>query len=77
MPRFLQVQHLRKEPAKNTPKMHILENNVQVQNHATLLAPRQLAWLLVKDANNLDQVEQSMLNHIRQDAEVEMAYDLA
>jgi len=71
------VHHLRKEPAKNTPKMHLLENNVQVLNHATLLAPRQLAWLLVKDANNLDQVEQSMLNHIRQDAEVEMAYDLA
>jgi transposase len=71
------VHHLRKEPAKNTPKMHIPENNVQPQNHATLLAPRQLAWLLVKDPNNLDQVEQSMLNHIRQDAEIELAYDLA
>ncbi|NTW73174.1 MAG: ISL3 family transposase [Eubacteriaceae bacterium] len=71
------VHHHRKQPAKNTPKIHILKNNAQVQNHATLLAPRQLAWLLVKDPNNLDKVEQSMLNHIRQDADVEKAYDLA
>ena len=71
------VHHHRKQPAKHTPKIHILENNTQVQNHATLLAPKQLAWLLVKDPNNLDKVEQSMLNHIRQDAEVEKAYVLA
>lgn len=71
------IHHHRKQPAKTTPKIHILENNAQVQNHATLLAPKQLAWLLVKDPNNLDKVEQSMLNHIRQDAEVEKAYVLA
>jgi transposase len=61
----------------NSPKIHILENNAQVQNHATLLAPKQLAWLLVKDPNNLDTVEQSMLDHILQDPDVEKAYDLA
>jgi transposase len=71
------VHHHRKAPAKNTPKKYLPENNVLAQNHATLLAPRQLVWLLVKDHNNLDKVEQSMLNHVRQDAEVEMAYDLA
>jgi transposase len=71
------VHHHRKEPSKNTPRKYIPENKVQTQDHATILAPRQLAWLLVKDPNNLDKVEENMLNHIRQDPEVEMAYGLA
>jgi transposase len=71
------VHHHRKEPSKNTPRKYIPENKVQAQDHATILAPRQLAWLLVKDPNNLDKVEENMLNHIRQDPEVEMAYGLA
>jgi hypothetical protein len=41
-----------------------------------LIAPKQLAWLLVKELKNLDEVEQAMLQQILQDPEVENAYDL-
>jgi transposase len=71
------VQNRRKRPSKNTPKKHNTENVVLPQDHATILAPRQLAWLLVKDPDSLDNIELSMLNHIRQDSEVELAYELA
>jgi transposase len=43
----------------------------------TLPAPRQLAWMLLRPLTALDETEQALLQHLRQEQEVATAYDLA
>jgi transposase len=44
--------------------------------HPKLPAARQLAWLLLRPLAALDETEQALLQHIRQEQEVATAYDL-
>lgn len=45
-------------------------------DHSTLFSPKQLAWLMVNNMQDLDEVEQVMLQQIRQDPDFEKAYGL-
>jgi transposase len=44
--------------------------------HATLPAPRQLSWLLLRPLTALDEPDQALLQQLRQEQEVATAYDL-
>jgi transposase len=45
--------------------------------HPTLPAPRQLAWLLLRPLTALNETDQALLHQLRQEQEVDTAYDLA
>jgi transposase len=45
-------------------------------DHSTLFSPKQLAWLIVNNLQDLDEVEQVMLQQIRQDPDIEKTYGL-
>ena len=44
--------------------------------HPTLPAPRQLAWLLLRPLTPLNDTDQALLHQLRQEQEVDTAYDL-
>jgi transposase len=64
----------RKAPAKTIPIKYIRPIGERVEKQASLAAPRQLVWLLLKSETRLEKDEQIILGYIRQDPEVNVAY---
>jgi len=70
------VLQKRRTPAKTTPTKYVRPAGEKVEKQSSLAAPRQLVWLLLKDEPRLEKDEQIILQYIRQDPDVNVAYQL-
>lgn len=71
------VQQRRTQPATGRPASSSFPEGGDVVGSTSLLSARQLSWLLVRDPAKVSEEDQPILNFIRQDSEVETAYQLA
>ena len=78
------VQHQRTQPARTTPTKFVHSGasdattaaNTRRTSTATLPNPRELVWVLLRESSQLALLEQSLLKHLKQDAEAVIVYDL-
>ena len=70
------MQQHRSRPASGRPASSSFSKE-SVAGSTSLLSARQLSWLLVHDPAKLSEEDQPILNFVRQDSEVENAYQLA
>ena len=71
------VQQRRVQPLTGRPASSSFSEEEITTECASLLSARQLSWLLVRDPAKVSEEDQPILNFIRQDSEVETAYQLA
>lgn len=70
------MQQRRNQPASGRPASCSLHKDEVATHNTSLLSPRQLSWLLVRDPDKVSEEDQSILNFIRQDSQLETAYQL-
>lgn len=71
------MQLHRTAPAPTTPKHHTPSDSLRASSPNLLPSAKQLAWLLVHEPDQLATEEMAVVEHIQQDAEVALVYDLA
>jgi transposase len=72
------AQPRREEPARNTPHVHRHSQSDAPQAKRTRFpSPRRLSWLLVRDPAELSSTDAAVLEQLRNESDVALAYDLA
>lgn len=71
------MQQRRTQPATGRPASSSSSEEVDIASGTSLLSARQLSWFLVRDPTKVPEEDQPVLSFIRQDNEVETAYQLA